>query len=289
MSALSKMCPPDVLKRLQNCQAEMLKEFVKICGDNNISYFALAGTGIGALRHSGFIPWDDDVDIGLLYQDYQKLIEIYKKEYSDKYFIVNAQEHEKYPLMTTRICLKDTLFVTEAFKNVDCPWGIFLDLFPFFNVAKDTKEHKKQSRKAWFFGKLLILKHTPFPYLDFDGIKAKLVHCVTAICSVIVNILFSHKALYNKIMKECLKYQNTDTGKYEYFFETGVSQTIYTKEQIFPTKEVLFENIPLSFPNKLEDILTDMYGDYMQIPPPEKRKNPHICTLKFPGESEIHI
>ena len=286
---MSKLCPPELLKKLQVCQTEMLKDFVQICLENNLSYFAIAGTGIGALRHGGFIPWDDDIDIGLLYEDYKKVIEIYKKDYSDKYFVLNAEEHKKYPLMTSRICLKDTLFIIESLKGIDCPWGIFLDLFPFFNVPQNAKAHKAQSRKAWFLGKLLILKHTPFPYLEFDGIKAKLVHCATAVCSVIINILFSHKKLYNMTMKECLRYQDSDTEKYEYFFETGVGQTVYTKEQIFPTRDISFENIPLAFPNKIEDLLTDLYGDYMQIPPPEKRKNAHICTLKFPGEEKIDL
>lgn len=284
---MSKPYEPEVLKRLQKCELEMLKDFIKICKENNITYFGLAGTGIGALRHGGFIPWDDDIDLGLLYTDYIKLLDVYKNEYSDKYQLVNASEFSTYPLMTTRICLRGTKFIEEAFKTIDCPLGIFLDIFPFYNVPQDAKLHKKQAKKAWFLGKLLILKHLPFPNVPFKGIKAKLAHCATAVCSVIVNILFSHKSLYNKIIKECLKYQDTDTCKYEFFFDTVNGNSIYTKDDIFPIREIPFEDIALDFPNKLEDKLTALYGDFMQVPPPEKIKNHHPHVLEFLKEDTV--
>lgn len=282
---MTKFYEESTLKRLQSCELEMLKDFIKICKENNITYFGLAGTGIGALRHGGFIPWDDDIDIGLLYDDYLKLLDIYKKDYSDKYFLVNANEFDTYPLMTTRICLKDSVFIEEAFKSLDCPLGIFLDIFPFYNVPQNAKLHKKQAKKAWFLGKLLILKHLPFPNVPFKGFKAKLAHCATAVCSFIVNILFSHKLLYNKIMKECLRYQSEDTGKYEFFFDTVNGNSIYTQDDIFPIREIQFENIILDFPNKLENKLYALYGDFMQIPPPDKIKNHHPHTLKFSGDN----
>lgn len=282
---MTKFYEESTLKRLQSCELEMLKDFIKICKENNITYFGLAGTGIGALRHGGFIPWDDDIDIGLLYDDYLKLLDIYKKDYSDKYFLVNANEFDTYPLMTTRICLKDSVFIEEAFKSLDCPLGIFLDIFPFYNVPQNAKLHKRQAKKAWFLGKLLILKHLPFPNVPFKGFKAKLAHCATAVCSFIVNILFSHKLLYNKIMKECLRYQSEDTGKYEFFFDTVNGNSIYTQDDIFPIREIQFENIILDFPNKLENKLYALYGDFMQIPPPDKIKNHHPHTLKFSGDN----
>ncbi|MBQ8740372.1 MAG: LicD family protein, partial [Clostridia bacterium] len=288
MIILSKPYEPEVLKRLQQCELEILTDFIKICKENNITYFGLAGTGIGALRHGGFIPWDDDIDIGLLYDDYIKLLDVYKKEHSDKYTVINAVEFSDYPLMTTQIALKGTKFVFEPFKNLDCPFGIFLDIFPFYNVPQDAKLHKKQAKKAWFLGKLLVLKHLPFPYVPFKGLKAKLAHCATAVCSTIINILFTHKSLYNKILKECLKYQNTDTGKYEFFFDTINGKSVYTKEDIFPIREIPFENIKLDFPNKLEDKLNTLYGDFMKIPPPEKRKSHHPYALEFLEDTTTH-
>lgn len=284
MNIVSKPYEPEVLAKLQQCELEMLADFIKICKENDITYFGVGGTGIGALRHGGFIPWDDDIDIGLLYNDYLKLIDVYKKEHSDKYTIINANEFDAYPLMTTRICLKGTRFVEDAFKSVDCPLGIFLDIFPFCNVPEDPKAHKKQAKRAWFYGKLLILKHLPFPNVPFKGIKAKLAHCATAVCSFIINIFFSHKSLYKKIIKECTRYQDIDTEKYEYFFDTVNGKCIYTKDDIFPIRKVKFENVELDFPNKLEEILTMNYGDFMQVPPPEKRKNHHPYILQFLDE-----
>lgn len=285
---MSNTYEPETLYKLQQCELEMLKDFIKICKDNNITYFGVGGTGIGALRHGGFIPWDDDIDIGLLYNDYIKLIEVYKNEHSDKYIVVNANEFSTYPLMTTRICLKNSMFVENAFKSLKCPLGIFLDIFPFCNIPTDKKLHKKQSKKAWILGKILILKHLPFPNVPYKGFKAKILHIATAISSFFINIFFTHKSLYKKIVKECTRYQDIDTGRYEYFFDTVNGKSIYTKDDIFPIRPIEFENILLDFPNNLEDILTRNYGDYMLLPPPEKRKNHRPYILKFPDEqSEI--
>ena len=138
------------LKKLQNVELEILKDFIKLCDKHNIDYFGIAGTGIGAIRHKGFIPWDDDIDIALRRNDYDKFIKVVKEELSDKYTILNAEENENYPLMTTRMMKKGTKFREYALKDIDCELGIFLDIYSFDNISDDPKEFAKQAREAWF-------------------------------------------------------------------------------------------------------------------------------------------
>lgn len=78
-----------------------MDEFIKICGDNDLTYFAWGGTGIGALRHKGFIPWDDDIDLGMPAQDLEKLTEIIENQFSEKFSIISASTDINYPLPTT--------------------------------------------------------------------------------------------------------------------------------------------------------------------------------------------
>lgn len=273
---------PEVLRKLQLCELEILQDFIKICEENNINYFALAGTAIGTLRHGGFIPWDDDIDLGLLYDDYVKVLEIFKRDYSDKYTVVCAEEYKSFPLMNTHIVLNGSRFVERCNKHLDHPQGIFLDLFPFYNVPEDPKKHKKQAKTAWFWGKVLILRYMPFPNIPYKGVKGKIVHMATAVCSLLLKVIFSRKFLYNKIMKECMRYQNEDTGKYEFFFDPVNGKSIYTKEDLFPLKKLSFEGVMVSFPNKVEERLYARYGDFMQVPPPEKRTNHRPLILEFP-------
>lgn len=70
---------PQVLEKLHNVELSMLKDFMKLCDDNNIEYFAISGTAIGAVRHHGFIPWDDDIDVALLRKDYERFVKVMKK------------------------------------------------------------------------------------------------------------------------------------------------------------------------------------------------------------------
>ena len=91
------------LKKVQQTELGILKDFIKVCEENNLTWFGDAGSGIGALRHKGFIPWDDDIDVVLPRKDFNKMIEVFKRDYSDKYSIANVETMENYPLMTTRL------------------------------------------------------------------------------------------------------------------------------------------------------------------------------------------
>lgn len=275
----------ETLKKVQRAELSIFGDFQKVCEENDLTYFGLAGTGIGALRHGGFIPWDDDIDVGLLRADYEKLIEIFKRDYADKYTVVNGDEFSNYPLMTTRICINGSCFVEEPLKSVKCPLGIFLDVYAFDNAAADAKAFKKQAFGAWFFSKLLILKHIPFPVLPFYGIKKKIAHCVTACVWAFLNIFcISHKWLYKKCKSISCKYNDADTGVYAYFCDTDRFANCFSKEDLFPVRKEKFEDTQMCFPNNLEKSLTNMFGDYMQLPPVEKRKNHFPYKLKFPDE-----
>ena len=109
MASVGKFYDKETLEKVQKIELSIFKDFKDVCEKNSLTYFGIAGTGIGALRHGGFIPWDDDIDVGLLRKDYDKMIEIFKRDYSDKYTIVNGDEFSKYPLMTTRLTVQSLL------------------------------------------------------------------------------------------------------------------------------------------------------------------------------------
>mgnify|MGYP000388150720 FL=1 len=102
----SKFYEPEVLKQLQGEILSILDDFIRICEDYHLEYFGIAGTGIGALRHKGFIPWDDDIDIAMPRRDFERLLRIVEKKMSDRYLVLNAERYPNYPLMTTRLVKK---------------------------------------------------------------------------------------------------------------------------------------------------------------------------------------
>ena len=100
-----------MMKRAWAVELEVLSRVSAVCKKYEIPYVASYGTLLGAIRHHGYIPWDDDIDIALPRKDYEKMLEVIKKDYSHKYTIADAREMENYPLMTARIMIKGTKFL----------------------------------------------------------------------------------------------------------------------------------------------------------------------------------
>ena len=157
---------PATLARLQALLHEMLADFDALCHKHGLHYFAGGGTAIGALRHGGMIPWDDDIDLNFLRADYERFLEVAEKEYGDKYYVVNARKYPDYPLMTTRWCLRGTVFREECFRDLDVPLGIFLDIYFFDPIPDDEAKARRQWRRAWLWGKLMILRQTMTKVID---------------------------------------------------------------------------------------------------------------------------
>lgn len=271
------------LKRIQEVELEILKDFMDICDRHGLDYFGIAGTGIGALRHHGFIPWDDDIDVAMPRDDFEKLLPLVEKEMGDKYLIMNAERYPNYPLMTTRMTMRGTKFKEEALKNIDAPLGIFLDLYPLDKVSDNPKEARRQARDAWFWSKILILRSIPFPMLGFSGWKAKIIHAICGLAHLVLSILHVPKTwIYKKAYEaETRSNHYTKTKNLDFFCDTTPYMNLYAVKDIYPLRKLPFEDIELNFPHNLHNNLTGMYGDYMQLPPEEKRKNHYPYELEF--------
>lgn len=277
------------LKKIQNYELGILKDFIHVCEENNIAYFCDDGTALGALRHKGFIPWDDDIDIAVLREDYDKLISVFQSDYTDKYTVVSADLYDDYPMPNTHICINDSRFTIYDERKLKCPLGIFLDIFPLDHCSQDPKAYAKHKRKAWIFSKLLILKHIPFPVVPFNGLAKKLAHCATATVWFFLNLFhISHRYLRKKILFYASQNNDDPTAPYSFFGGQSVNSYTYSHEDIFPLKKVPFENLEVNIANDADKILTHTFGDYMQLPPVEKRHNHFPYALKFPGEEPIY-
>lgn len=272
------------LKRVQETELEILHDFVKICEQNHLTYFGIAGTGIGALRHGGFIPWDDDIDIAMPRKDLERFIKIAKEKYNDKYQVLNCIENPNFPLMTTQWVMRGTSFVISSFKHVKCDLGIFLDLFPLDNIPDDNDTYKKQARKVFIFSKLMILRSVPFPILTYTGIKKRLIHAVCACIYYFMAVFqISRKWLCNKCYEASTIYDDQQTANRVAFIgDTTPYDCIFYKDEIYPLRKVDFEDIQINLPARIEKKLEESFGDWQTLPPVEKRKNhcPDIISFR---------
>lgn len=277
-----KFYDSETLKRLQQLELSILKDFMDLCDRHDLVYFGIAGTGIGAKRHGGFIPWDDDIDVAMPRKDFTLFLKYAREELAETYTVLNAKTDERYPLMTTRLMKNGTVFIEEAMKGANCPCGIFLDLYVLDNVADHKLAYEWQSWEAWFWSKLLILRCMPKPYLFQTGWKARVIWTICGTVHGAMKALrISPEWLRKRCEKVCRRYEKKDTRRMAFLPDTSPYWNVFDKTKLYPLRKLKFEELQLNFPNNVEELLTHQYGDYMQMPPVEKRKTHYPYRLEF--------
>jgi len=258
------------LNKLHQVELEILNEFVRICDKNNLIYYMVGGTFLGAVRHKGFIPWDDDVDVGMPRADYEKFITLAKEQLSEKYFLDCFQTNEKYYLPYAKIKKNGTVFDEEIIHHLDNHKGIFIDVFPFDNVPKNNLELKIRAIIA-----LSITDTVAYKY----KIK-KLKQMKHPIISFLLCV-FTRKHLM-KIQKKVVTYCHDDNSKYMCDIGAGYGyrKELILREEMLPTRKMKFENRSYCVP-KTDVHLRKLYGDYLKLPPKEKRKTHSPLRIIF--------
>lgn len=279
---------PETLKKLQKIELEILKDFADLCDKYDIDYFGMSGTAIGMRRHGGFVPWDDDIDVGLTRENYDRFMSLARKELSDKYLLITAETSANFPLMSMRMALKGTKFKEDTFKDLDIENGIFLDIYCFDNLADNEFKMKWQLFHAWFWGKILILKYIKEPVLYVKGLLGK---TVLFGCRVTHNILklfgTSKQTLYGRTKRYATMYNDRRTRRVAYMFDPNPYTGVVPLDMIEPTEYHDFDGVRIRFPRKIDEYLTLRYGkNYMELPPVEKRHNHPPYELKFPDEGD---
>ena len=157
------------LRKVQLVQLEIAKEIKAICERNNIEFFLESGTLLGAVRHGGFIPWDDDLDLGMTRSNYNKFIECASKELDNKYFLQTVDTDENYPLAFCKIRKNNTIYMEKAHEHTSFHNGIFVDVFPYDNIPDDDKIFKKIKKRLKFAKRIMLMKCNSTPWTTYQG------------------------------------------------------------------------------------------------------------------------
>lgn len=270
--------------KLHKCLLLIADEIKRICDKNSIKYFLIGGSLLGAVRHKGFIPWDDDLDIGMMRTDYQRFVEVCKSDLGDQFILCTLQTEKNYAYGFAKIRLKGTALIeTSTPQNTEI--GIFVDVFPIDKMPKSKVSQKVQFLSSKIFARALFKK---YEYKVDESRHNYFVRFLYGIMS------YLPKSFLIKMIERC----NTRYNKAKSFecYINLHSSYKYGKE-IFPINSLdsgfvgkQFEGRIYTIPKNAETILTSLYGDFMKLPPKEKQVFRHsLGEIKFGPYDNISV
>ena len=251
------------IKRLQEIETEMLKAITDFCDSNGLTYYLYCGTLLGAVRHKGFIPWDDDIDIAMPLKDYRKFLKLSNK-LPEPYVLQYPGSDRGYYQNWARVFADGTTFMDQIFvgkgRTEFCMHqGFFMDIYPMIGAAKSEKGQKIQR------GLLRIARGLRWTeYVKVSGVEVKKRHKVAAAIPY---------AVRKSISLLCIRAVMLDPDKSNMIgtIDDAPFKGKYQYDDWKALKKAPFGKWEFWIPRRYDKVLTIMYGDYMKLPPEEQR------------------
>lgn len=265
------------LEQIKKIEINILEAFDSICRNNNIKYSLMGGTALGAIRHKGFIPWDDDIDVMMMRDDYNKIEKIFNKQYNNSNLkFLTCTTNNDFPYPYAKIVNTNTIAKEKGIKKIE-NYGVFIDVFPVDKIPESS------IKRGIFLKKIKILKKIYLIKLYETQIstnKARLL--LKKIISFILKPIKLNK-IVEKINKQSQKYNNSESDIYcNVYAETSLSKNIFYNRDFFEnTHKIKFENIEAYIIDEYDKYLKDTYGKYMKLPDESKRVSGHNWEYIF--------
>lgn len=251
----------ELLKSVQNKSLDFMIEIDNYFRDHDIDYMICAGTALGAVRHGGFIPWDDDVDFIMHIDDLRKFAKVCKKDdlFNKKFFLQNKWTDPNVPEQFWRIRMNGTTMMDKEGLDISMHWGLPIDLFAIYNAPKN-----RTIRKLMLFCNRKMRQYSVY---SFNHPRS------SALMKSIRILLYKS---YYYIMLLISKIYNGSDYVLDPTSHGSVEKRFYKREVFYPIQRIEFEDHFFQCPNNLDEYLKTQYGDYM-TPPPEEKRVGHCC------------
>ena len=246
-----------MLRSAQKRMLEILKAVDSIFAKHHIDYYLDGGTLLGAIRHGGFIPWDDDLDISVRREDYPKIKKILIEELPDNLVFQDRYTDWNFPLVIAKVRMKNTYLYEDVWTDRLKERGLYIDIIPMEKIPSWSWKKKLD----YLYGHCIRGIHNYTNLLD-------------KICCY---VLFPIAWLFVKVTRIVNHFLSSGQVADIYGWKpTGC----YMAKDVFPVKRMKFEGVDVYVPNNPDAVLTALFGDYMQIPPKEKRAI-HANKIEF--------
>lgn len=257
------------MTEIQDKLLEMLAWYDDFCAQHGLTYYAIGGTLLGAVRHGGFIPWDDDIDVGMPRTDYERFKALMKGA-SGRYRAETAEDGNRdftysfcklYDTTTTAVC--DTRYKIKR--------GLFIDVFPFDGLGDTKEDALKRFNKIQSKRKMITAKRS--------GVNKKLSFAMNAAIALAKVVPFSWQKLLKKTHRICAECDFYKSKYVANVFGRWHGREVVEREWLGEPHRYKFETIEISGPADADKYLTSIYGDYMTPPKESDRKPDHECLL----------
>ena len=268
----------ETMKKIWAVELQLLEQFQAVCKKHDLKYYAIGGTLLGAVRHKGFIPWDDDIDVGMPRADYDRFLELCEAELSYPYRLVTPLNDACYRAHAQiRNC--ETTGYPTIDEKLSCNKGIFIDIFPLDGVTDSKMAFAFQMLQMKLLNRILV------NYYYFDSVHAKppfvkkMFH--HAVCAAMKVVDVKHVyACYDRI---AARYSKKPTGKVGEISILFGDKRYHWRREVFETSiELPFEHMKINAPEGWEEFLTNTFGDYGKIPENKKERALHTDMVFDP-------
>lgn len=255
------------LAQLKKAELDILRTFVEVCEKLNLRYYLLGGTLLGAVRHQGFIPWDDDIDVGMLREDYEIFLDKAQALLPEHLFLQTIFTDPDYRMCFAKIRNSNTTFVETVADTLHINHGVFIDIFPLDHYPQEERAQKKLAwRKKLYTRRALCGMN-----LGKTGAKHRSKEALLELAYPSLDgVLRKREGMYKSIPPSGLIANHGGA---------------WGKKEIVPASwygegtKLMFEGLQVSGPAEYDKWLTQVYGDYMQLPPVEKRVGHHYTDV----------
>lgn len=258
------------LKKLKELELECLKVFISLCEENDLRWCLAGGSLLGAVRHQGFIPWDDDIDLIMPRRDYDVLCRLKMPEH---YFLQCLKTEPACGILFAKLMNTDTVYIETSRRHMDIHHGVSVDIFP----VDYYPDRAVPDMVCWGMHRLMHYRLRSL-YADAHEIRPFLRKVCTELCMAAAKLILPDAQCALIRYEQKLRH----TKKSSKVIITGGAygrKDIYEISWLGYCRKALFEGISVNIPVRFDEILRQTYGDYMTLPPAEERKGHHFAEV----------